>query len=231
MTMTGQVAQLQVASSSARAPRSRPSPAFPCRAARGRSRSRRSISSATRPFSADGNAVALQLEAARQEQAVDLVVVDHEQPRAAVSGRHARRKLRQRRGDARVFRARAHRAAASSTCRDAVGCRRAPDRAPSRPAPSAPNVLLLDLSECAARRKLIGVASGERAAAVLASISGASARNVSTSSRHELARRRSAASSSNVALIDRRVRVMSSVLACCAPGSAPRPGARRGSAW
>ena len=45
----------------------------------------RSISSATRPFSAQRDAMALQLQAARQQQAVDLVVVDDQQARAVLS--------------------------------------------------------------------------------------------------------------------------------------------------
>ena len=129
----------------------------------GRSGSRRSISSATRPFSADATLWPCSSRLRVEQQPVDLVVVDDQQARAVPRSRIAQ--LRQRRRPRARIRRRAHRA------RCAVAAPRprppvAPARAPARRACSAPNVLLFDLSECAARRKRSASSRGERAAQV-----------------------------------------------------------------
>ena len=100
--------------------------------------------------------VALQLEAARQQQAVDLVVVDDQQMRgpasqAAPQLTHVaiRSMLRQRANTPAPARRVAARRSRSTFARPPSSSSRA-----IAPSVSAPKVLLLDLSECAARRNL-----------------------------------------------------------------------------
>jgi hypothetical protein len=112
------------------------------------------------PFSAHRRAVALLLEPARHEQAVHLVVVDDEEARLAARGglrvhRHIAFSAAATRSYSRA-RGRARRA-----CRGRPACRKARGPSPAAASAVAPKVLAFDLSECAARRNLSGVALGE----------------------------------------------------------------------
>ena len=110
-----------------------------------------------------GDAVALQLEAARQQQPVDLVVVDDQQARRPLSQlTHGAAPSAPRRR-ARIPASSASSGAPSAAPHRRRG-RRARARAPCAPSASAPKVLLFDLSECAARRNASASPRGERAA-------------------------------------------------------------------
>ena len=133
------------------------------------------MSSATRPFSALATLMALQLQAARQQQPVDLVVVGNQQAGAALS--HGADPSSAAAATC-VLRLRAHRcrwrrpgsAALSSSSRACA------------PSAVAPKVWALVFSECAARRKRSACARRRSALRSSANIGGASSKNVSTSS-------------------------------------------------
>ena len=172
------------------------------------------------------DAMPQQLEAARQQQPVDLVVVDDQQAGTVASAiaqglqfgaRHARIPLP------------ARRAAAS---RPAIGVQaaRARARAPARPASVAPNVLPFDLSECAARRKRSALPVGERARAAPRACRRLLEERVDQLDARTRRRRCPRSSAKQPRSIDR---LRPCHRSSCAPAraSSASTSARRGSAW
>ena len=185
--------------------------------------SRRSISSATRPFSASATLCPCNSQRAREQQPVDLVVVDDQQACAALSH-----------GAASFSAAAARAYSASSASRRAASCGRVgahagrvPGRAPARPASVHRRY------GCSTSANARHGGSGrrrrrQRAARSSASIAGASCRKVSTSSTTKSAP--GGGLQFGVAVGSMAGVVMSCSLAWRHVRRAPRPAGRRGSA-
>ena len=171
--------------SAPRAPGSRRARASGRRAGAGRSRRSRSSSSASRPCSGEDDGVPLLLQPAAEQEPVHRVVV-RDQDRSGRERRRSRARLRA--GAARALRSSAayslldpvRRARRRLPARRSSRAARARGRAPrSRP---PPKVWPFDLSVCAARRSLSGVAALQCALAASRGAPARRARNVSITS-------------------------------------------------
>ncbi len=172
--------------------------------------SRRSISSATRPFSARRDAVALQLEAALQQQPVDLVVVDDQQARGAVAALHALRSSGVPRRRARTRCASASERHRRWPRRTGASPRRAPARAPCAPKLQRAERVGVGLERVRGAPERVGVARRRRRRRSSSMQSPAPpARNASTSSATNSAPAVSCSSSNVARSIVRLVHVQS----------------------